>query len=153
MTILVFNHDQFGYKAGYYHYSKHLLALGHKVVFLCRDKGLPRLQIPGVDVHYITEQGSIRWRIEFIRKIKKLKLQYRFDVALCPHFKGCSLLRFVLRKIPTVVDVRSGYVLKNRIKRRIYDALLLLEVKCFKSIIVLGHPLAKRLGIRKYHNV
>ena len=153
MTILILNHDQFGYKAGYYHYSKHLTAMGHKVVFLCRDKGLPRMQMPEVDVYYAEARGGVKWRLEFIRKIRELKCLYRFDVALCPHFKGCSLIRLALGSIPTVADVRSGYVIGNKIKRKVYDALLKIEVRCFNSIMVLGDPLAKKLGLKNYGNV
>ncbi len=148
MNILMINQDQFGYKAGYYHYCKHLEKQGHKITYLCNDHGLPQMHIDGVRVIYVKESSSVKWRKIFLSKIKELKAQEKIDVALCSYFRGCSILKIVSKELPIVIDIRSGDLSKNEIKRKLYNRIIKFEASLFNYIMILSESLAKLLKLK-----
>lgn len=148
MNILMINQDQFGYKAGYYHYCKHLVKQGHKITYLCNDHGLPKMHIDGIRVIYVKEPSSVKWRKVFLSKIKELKAQEKIDVALCSYFRGCSILKFVSNGLPIVIDVRSGDLSKNEVKRKLYNRIIKFEASLFSHIMILSESLAKLLKLK-----
>lgn len=142
------NQDQFGYKAGYYHYCKHLAKQGHKIMYLCNDHHLPKMQLDGVEVIYVNEPSSIKWRKIFLSKIKELKKENKIDVVLCSYFRGCSILKMVTRGLPIIIDVRSGDVDKNESKRKVYNRIIKIEASLFNRIMILSESLAKLLNLK-----
>lgn len=149
MNILMINQDQFGYKAGYYHYCKHLTAQGHKVVVVCRDQKLNRLELPGVEVFYVYEQDSIKWRFKCADQIRQLVGLGCYDVALCSYFRGCFLLRKSFGHVPVIIDIRSGDLSKNKITRWIFNRFIVLESSMFSRRMILAQSLAEMLGLKK----
>ncbi len=149
MNILMINQDQFGYKAGYYHYCKHLVKQGHKITYLCNDHGLPKMNIDGIRVIYVKEPSSIKWRKIFLSKIKELKAQETIDVALCSYFRGCSILKTISKGLPIVIDVRSGDLSKNVVKRKLYNRIIKFEASLFSHIMILSGSLAKLLKLKE----
>ena len=143
------NQDQFGYKAGYYHYCKHLVKQGHKITYLCNDHGLPKMNIDGIRVIYVKESSSIKWRKIFLSKIKELKAEETIDIALCSYFRGCSILKTISKGLPIVIDVRSGDLSKNEIKRKLYNRIIKFEASLFSHIMILSGSLAKLLKLKE----
>lgn len=148
MNILMINQDQFGYKAGYYHYCKHLTAQGHSIVYLCNDHHLPKMSLDGVEVIYVDEPSSVKWRMVFLSRIKSLKKTRNIDVVLCSYFRGCSILKLVASGLPVVVDVRSGDLAKNSVKRNFYNEIIRIETALFDRIMTLSTSLARLLRFK-----
>lgn len=149
MNILMVNQDQFGYKAGYYHYCKHLVKQGHQITYLCNDHNLPKMNHDGVDVIYVNEPSSVKWRKIFLSKIIELKKSKKIDVMLCSYFRGCSILKMVSRGLPIIIDVRSGDVDKNDSKRKLYNRIIKIEASLFNRIMILSESLAKLLKLKE----
>lgn len=149
MNILMINQHQFGYKAGYYHYCKHLVSHGHKIVYLCGDHRLPKMTLNGVDVIYVEELGSVKWRKSFLKKIKEIKSRTKIDVALCSYFRGCGILKLVSKGLPIIIDIRSGDLTTSEFKRNIYNRILRFETSLFDRIMILSESLAQLLKLKK----
>lgn len=148
MNILMINQHQFGYKAGYYHYCKHLVKQGHRIIYLCGDRGLPKMHIDGVDVVYVKETSSIKWRKEFISQIKKLKRTEKIDVALCSYFRWSMILKLVSKNLPIIIDIRSGDLTESNFKRMFYNRLIKFETSLFNRTMILSESLAKLLKLK-----
>lgn len=148
MRILMINQDQFGYKAGYYHYCKHLVAMGHSIVFLCHDHHLKRIEMGGVETIYVDEPNSVKWRLKFIPVIKKLLREQEIDVALCSYFRGCSILKPLFRKVPLIADIRSGDLAENKHKRKLLNRIMKWEALRFNGISTVSESLAEVLGLK-----
>lgn len=143
------NNDQFGYKAGYYHYCLHLSNLGHHIIYLCNDHHHKRVSIPNVDVIYINEPNSIKWRIQFCKELKQIISYNNIDIALCSYFRGCSILKFFLRKVPTIMDIRSGDLASNNVLRYILNKIIKFEALWFNHIMILSESLAQLLNLKR----
>lgn len=143
------NQDQFGYKAGYYHYCKHLVKRGHQITYLCNDHNLPKMSLEGVDVKYVNESSSVKWRKVFLLKIKELKTLKKIDVVLCSYFRGCSILKMVSRSLPIIIDIRSGDLDKSKLKRKLYNHIIKFEASLFSRIMILSESLAKLLKLKE----
>ena len=149
MTILMINQDQFGYKAGYYHYCKHLSKQGCKVIYLCNDHNLPRMSIDGVEVIYINGSSSVKWRTEFLSQIKQLRISRQIDVVLCSYFRGCSMLKTVTAGLPVIIDIRSGDLAQSEFKRKLYNRIIKFEASLFSRVMILSESLAKELMLKE----
>ncbi len=149
MNILMVNQGQFGYMAGYYHYCKHLTAQGHKITYLCNDYNLKKVFLNGVDVIYIDLESSLKWRIAFKHKLRELISNKCFDIVLCAYFKGCSILKSSFGNVPVIIDIRSGDVAKNKIKRYFFNKLIKFETSLFSRRMILSQSLADKLKLNK----
>lgn len=149
MNILMVNQDQFGYKAGYYHYCKHLVKQGHHITYLCNDHNHPKMKIEGVDVIYVKEPSSIKWRKIFLAQIKELKKAKKFDIVLCSYFRGCSILKTVSNGLPVIIDIRSGDLNPNESKRKLYNRIIRFEASLFTHTMILSQSLAELLKLKK----
>lgn len=143
------NQGQFGYMAGYYHYCKHLTAQGHKITYLCNDYNLKKVSLDGVSVVYVNANSSLKWRIAFKRGLKQLVKHQNYDIALCAYFKGCSFLKCAFGNIPVIIDIRSGDVAKNKIKRGLFNELIKFETSLFSRRMILSQSLADKLKLNK----
>ena len=149
MNILMVNQDQFGYKAGYYHYCKHLVKQGHHITYLCNDHNHPKMKIEGVDVIYVKEPSSIKWRKIFLAQIKELKKAKKFDIVLCSYFRGCSILKTVSKGLPVIIDIRSGDLNPNESKRKLYNRIIRFEASLFTHTMILSQSLANLLNLKE----
>ena len=149
MNILMINQGQFGYNAGYYHYCKHLSAQGHHIVYLCNDYHLKKLELEGVTPIYVDEPNSIKWRLEFCKRLQTIMKENTFDVILCSYFKCCSMLTKYFGSTPSIMDIRSGDVDKNRIKRSFFNWLIKKEANKFSRTMILSESLSKKLKLKE----
>lgn len=149
MNILMINHDQFGHSTGYYHYCKHLLAKGHNILYLCKDEHMTKVECSGINVYYVDEHSGYRWRREFGHIVKTILQQNDIDIVLCSYYKGCSLLRYYIKNIPIILDVRTGSVNKSIVKRGFYNWLIRCESCFFSRIMILSESLAEKLELKR----
>ena len=148
MNILIIAQGQYGYNAGCYHYTKHLTSSGHNVVFLCNDYHLEKVEVPNVEVVYVDEPNSIKWRFKFSKLIKPILREYKIDVVLYEYYKCCFLNAHLFGKTPAIMDVRSGDVAKNELKRAFFNWLIKFESFFFSHTITLSESLAKKLKFK-----
>ena len=141
------NQGQFGYNAGYYHYCKHLSAQGHSIVYLCNDYHLKKMELERVTPIYVDEPNSVKWRLKFCKKLEQIMQENTFDVILCSYFKCCSMLTKYFGKTPSIMDIRSGDVAKNPIKRSFFNWLIKKEAKKFSRTMTLSESLSKKLKL------
>ena len=148
MNILMINQGQFGYNAGYYHYCKHLSAQGHNIVYLCNDYHLKKVELDRVTPIYVDEPNSVKWRLEFRKRLQSIMKEYTFDVILCSYFKCCSMLTKYFGDVPSIMDIRSGDVNKNAVKRSFFNWLIKKEASRFSRTMILSESLSKKLKLK-----
>ena len=148
MNILMINQGQFGYNAGYYHYCKHLSAQGHRIVYLCNDYHLKKMELDLVTPIYVDEPNSVKWRLEFCKRLEQIMQEYSFDVILCSYFKCCSMLTKYFGTTPSIMDIRSGDVNKNALKRSFFNWLIKKEANKFSRTMILSESLSKKLKLK-----
>ena len=149
MNILMINQGQFGYNAGYYHYCKHLSAQGHNIVYLCNDYHLKKVELERVTPIYVDEPNSVKWRLEFRKRLQTIMKEYTFDVILCSYFKCCSILTKYFGDVPSIMDIRSGDVNKNAVKRSFFNWLIKKEASRFSRTMILSESLSKKLKLKE----
>lgn len=149
MNILMINQGQFGYNAGYYHYCKHLSAQGHHIVYLCNDYHLKKMELERVTPIYIDEPNSVKWRLKFCKKLEQIMKEHSFDVILCSYFKCCSMLTKYFGNTPSIMDIRSGDVNKNLVKRSFFNWLIKKEAQKFSRTMTLSESLAEKLKLKE----
>lgn len=143
------NQGQFGYNAGYYHYCKHLSAQGHNIVYLCNDYHLKKMELERVTPIYVDEPNSVKWRLEFCKRLQTIMKEYTFDVILCSYFKCCSMLTKYFGNVPSIMDIRSGDVNKNAVKRSFFNWLIKKEASRFSRTMILSDSLSKKLKLKE----
>lgn len=148
MNILIIAQGQFGYNAGCYHYTKHLVGLGYKIIFLCNDYHLEKVEVPNVKVVYVDEPSAIKWRFKFSTLIKPILAEYKIDVVLYEYYKCCFLNAHLFRRIPVLIDIRTGDIAKNKIRRAFFNWLIKFESLFFSHTITLSESLAKKLKFK-----
>jgi glycosyltransferase involved in cell wall biosynthesis len=148
--ILFVNQSQYGYHIDYVQYCKYLKK-DFEITFICWDYNRKKIEESGIIVLYISRKGNIITRnFRFIRSILECLKQKKYDLTFINYFRGSSLIS-LLNKIqqPLHLDIRTGSVSKNTIKRNIYNSILRFESHFFKRISIISTGLRQMLGINK----
>ena len=123
MKLLIINPEQFGYKAGYFHYCKHL-SKSFKIDFICFDQGYKKLHLDNVTVHYVKNETSlIKWRFVFFKSVKRLDLK-SYNIILLYRFSFSFLIRLFGVPYNSILDIRTGQLSNNK-----YRCPLLLKIR------------------------
>lgn len=162
MRILYILPEQFGYFAGYYYYCKHLLEAGHHVTVLCLDSNLKKIDINHENFKIIYYSRNVKkddkltkkslsfscilWRLSFF--FNYIKLKKNNDIIIFKYYPGVSAMALLRRK-GVFLDIRTGTIACNKVRRIFYDLLLTIEDKFFKQRLILSTELAKQLKISK----
>ena len=147
MKIFFLNQLQFGYHIDTYYYCKYLKT-DFNIVYVCWDHGLPKIEMPGVQVAYVSRKGSVSVRTIRFLHTALCRIKDKQTIVFIKYFKGMSLtLRLLRPRNPMVLDIRTGSVKKNPRGRIFFDARLKFETRFFKHVTVISQSLAKKLGI------
>ena len=85
--VLFINPSQFGYSAGYHYYCKYLKD-EFDIDFLCIDKGLVKIDEPGVRIIYKNaENNKIKQLLSFILHAIRVTRQKDYDIIFCVYFR------------------------------------------------------------------
>ncbi len=146
-TLVIINSEQFGYNPATYYYCKYLRNR-YKVTYIGWDHGLKKINMPGVRIEYARRSGGLAIRVvRFLKKILVLTSSTN-SIIFIKHFKGIStIIRLARRHNPLVLDIRTGSIESNRLKRFIADCIIKFESKLFKNVTVISQSLASRLGL------
>ena len=118
------------------------------IVCICWDHGLPKIEIEGARVVYVSREGNI-----FIRSIRFLKVAFgeskeKKTIAFIKYFKGISLaIKLLVPFSYYILDIRSGATETRHITRFINDGLLKITTYFFENITVISEGLSKKLGL------
>lgn len=152
IKLLMLDQRQFGYHIGNYHHCKYLKD-EYSIVFLCWDEKLTKIEMDGVRVVYASREGNLVTRnLRFLRYAFE-ELSNRPIVVFIKYFPIISMvLRICKPSQCFILDIRSGSIERQPIKRIIYDSQLKFEAGFFKHITVISKSLSERLNIaRKAH--
>jgi glycosyltransferase involved in cell wall biosynthesis len=145
--LIIITQNQFGYHTDLYYYCKYLKDI-FGIVYICWDYGLPKIEMDGVRLVYVSRRGNILVRtMRFLRQTL-LQIKDRQAIVFTKYFKGVSLaLRLLRPNHLFVLDIRTGSVHKNSLVRRLHDTRLKFETRFFKHVTVISKSLAEKLGI------
>ncbi len=145
--LLIIDPTQFGYQNTTYYYCKSLKE-DYSIVYLCWEFKLPKIDMHGVRVVYVNRNGNFLIRGIRILRYAFWELSNRPVVVFIKYFKIISLVLKLCRPSQCfVLDIRSGSIAHQPIKRIISDAWLKLETRFFKHITVISKGLAQKLKI------
>ena len=142
--LLIVNRSQFGYHTDSY---VHALAWSSRAVvtYVCIDAGRARRDARNVNVIYVARsQNRVFRALNFFKEtINRLK---DCDVSIFYYFTGCSILKLFCRK-PVILDIRTGSVSPNRLKRKIENFILRCEALKFSKVAIISQGLRRSLGL------
>jgi hypothetical protein len=146
--LLIINVNQFGYSAGHYFYCKYLIDY-FDIEYICFDLGRKKINLENVKVKYVSfDRPKIIRHFNFIRTVVKRSQNFRPDVLFVVYFKLSFLLCLFCRANLKILDIRTGSLKKNIIRRYIDNKYLLFQSFFFPKVIVLSENLRKLLGIQ-----
>ena len=147
--ILIASNIQFGYLTDTLKYCEYL-GESYEIEVVCGDDKEERIIDKNIKVHYLTETKKFRKRAEFVKIIKEITANSKVDIIFVDYFYGCSIINFFFgKKYPCNVDIRTGAVSKDKIKRKIKNLILSFECNRFSNISIISKGLQKKLHISK----
>jgi glycosyltransferase involved in cell wall biosynthesis len=148
--LLIIYPKQFGYHLGTYYYCKWAQA-DFRITYHGFDSDQPRLAPQGVDVHYVSRRGNRVTRyLRFLQSCLR-ECGAGHDMIFLKYFPGCSLLRLLHPRQRFVLDIRTGSIAQNPLKRRCEDLLLRAESLAFPHTTVISASLARKLRLARAH--
>ncbi len=149
--LLILCQSQWGYHIDTYKYAIYSKN-DYDVTYLCWDYKEKRLKDEGIRVKYITRSGSLLLRnLRYLflaeKEIKKLSP----DICFIKYLQGCLIFKLLNWKKIFIFDIRTASVKKNKVRRIIYDNVMLFESKFFSNMTIISESLATKLKIKKYH--
>ncbi|HPD58071.1 MAG TPA: hypothetical protein PKW17_12575, partial [Smithellaceae bacterium] len=145
--LLFVNPNQFGYSAGYHYYCKYLK---HEfdIDFLCIDKGLVKFEEPDVRVIYQNaEKNKIKQLVNFILQAIRVSRQKEYDIIFSVYFRWVYLLGLFCRGKLKILDIRTGSLSDNKLRRFLYNRMNLFSCLFFDKITTLSLNLANLLKL------
>jgi len=144
--LLIINKAQFGYHTDYYKYCQYLRD-DFDITYFCFDAGLKRLEMPGVNVQYISSKGFrllrgtrfILWALFTVFGFK--------GIVFIHYFKNCQLLKHLLPWKKMILDIRSLSINKNEKIRIEYDNRLKKEIRYFDFVTIISEGLRKKIDL------
>jgi len=144
--IVMVSSDQFGHNPPTYYFCRYLKNR-YDIILICWDHEKNRIEMPGVQIHYISRNGGLLRIPRMIKAVLEASTSPRAFIHI-KYFKGmCSLIRLLRRKNPVLLDIRTCSIQPSRIKRIVEDAILRMECMLFPEITVISKSLADKLGI------
>lgn len=100
----------------------------------------------GIRVNYSSRKGNILQRnIRFIKQARTLIRRGSFDVVFVKYFRGCFLLPFLCsEKHFFHLDIDTGGISPNSIKRSMYNHILKFESRFYRKVSTISE------GLREY---
>lgn len=152
MRFLIINPSQFGYTAGYLYYSKYLIKKGHIVEYLCLDDFLPKVELNGIIVHYVSRHNNFEnERIAFLKAIWRFDFS-SYNAVLLTHRRFAFLYRLFGVPRSAILDIRTGDLSENLIKRTLWNKMIKLDTLFFRHSTILSESLRDLLKINVRKN-
>jgi glycosyltransferase involved in cell wall biosynthesis len=150
-TIILVSPDQYGYFTIYYNYAKYL-GKESDVTYICFDQGETKFE-PSENVRVVYVPLSDKKTFNILRYYREIIRTYysRLPAKLIlKYYFFSSFLNLFIPRKSLILDIRTGYISKTKIKTFIYNLIIRSEALAFKRVIVLSESLRKRLKLRIY---
>jgi glycosyltransferase involved in cell wall biosynthesis len=104
--------------------------------------------LPGVKVKDDSCKSGLSGRRKVLRLIREEVMAGNYDVVFTAYIPGLSLLSgfFEQQNVRVIVDIRSGFLVKNGYKRFLLNRILRYECRKLRHITINSRMLAKYLG-------
>lgn len=149
-NLLIISQKQFGYHTDYLQYGI-FLKKEWSITFICWDYNWEKINEENIEVIYLSREGNIIKRnLIFINNIIKIIKSRSFAFLMICYFRGCSVIPiFFNKKVCIHLDIRTGSVDENFLKREFSNQILKFESRFFKSISIISQGLLDLLKINK----
>lgn len=145
--LLLINRTQFGYHIDSYKYCQYLKN-NFEITYICFDTGKEKIHEETVTVIYVPYQKSfIKKGINFIKLCRDIIEKEKYDIIFIVHFLMASLIKLGFEKNDFILDIRTGSVNQNKLKRIIEDNILRIETCFFKKVTIISESLSNKLNI------
>jgi len=145
-NILFFIPDQFGYSAGYHYYCKYLVEHGYKVTVICLDTGREKIKVHNnISIHYIVYNNKLLYRYRMLKCLRQKSNGH--EIIILKYMIGISMCLLLLNRRKVILDIRTGSINKNKVKRYIENSILKIESRVFKNKMTISKMLAKKLKL------
>jgi len=145
--ILFVTLPQFGYDTDTYNISR-ILSDEYYIYFLCYDRDLKKIPDNRIKVAYIENyRRGVISKIKLVKKTIDTIAKNDIDAVFVLYFPLCSILNLFIRKRKMIVNIRTGSVAPNKIKRNIMNKLITFESKRFPAISVISESLMDMLKL------
>lgn len=147
--LLIINKSQFGYHTDSLKYCEYLKD-DFDVTYICFDAKKEKVVIPGVNVKYISGEGSFLQKgLSFIKACKSEIKKNNYSTVFCVYFQGISTLVTKKNKSKLILDIRTGYVGSKSLKKWIYNTGIRFESQFFEHITIISESLSKLLKLKE----
>jgi hypothetical protein len=151
-VLFLITPDQFGYHTDDY-YRAYYAKRDYEVHMICYDHGKEKIELAEINVTYVPyENRRIKNEVNMHRTIKRYIRDKGIKIIYTRFFISCAFLRIfnLRRKTKWILDIRTGAVSENIIKRRIYNSIIRLSSRFYRNVTIISESLAKELKIKKY---
>lgn len=149
-SLLIINKTQFGYHIDTLKYCENLKE-EFDVTYLCFDTHKEKVHVPGVKVIYIPWKGNVLKKgYTFIKSCKAELARTNYNLIFCVYFQGVSTLINKHNRPKMILDIRTGYVGEQPMKKWLFNAGITLESRFFDRISIISESLAKLLRIKRF---
>lgn len=148
--LIIASTGQYGYLTDTYKYCLKLKDK-YEIIYICFDNELERIETNNVTVIYLKKKNSLLMNLIYINMVI-VKENYKRKPKLI--FSIYNPLNFISRILTIntrmILDIRTGDVNKNEVKRKKANDRIKFNSLFFKEITIISEDLAKLLGIKRY---
>ena len=150
-TIILASPNQYGYFTIYYNYAKYL-GKEFNVIYICFDQGEIKFkESEEIKVVYVELAGNKILRIlKYYQAIVRVFHLNLSSTLILKYYFFSSLLNLFIPRKSLILDIRTGYISKTKVKTLFYNLIIRIEALTFKRVIVLSESLRKKLKLRIY---
>jgi hypothetical protein len=146
-NILIIHPGPLGQHSGTLFYCK-FLKNSYNVNYVGIDEGFGFTTFDNIEsIHLRPIKNSFLRKFKYFNLAIKILKKKKYRFILINYFPFCSL--FLIFNKSAVVEVRTSYIFKSKIKRSLYNFILKNEVKLFNNITTLTQSLSDFLNLPK----
>jgi len=145
--MLVAGRDQFGYLTDSFQHVLHLRD-SFAITYLGWSSGLPDIELERVEVkHFSGKRNSFSRYVAFIFRLLSEIRSGNFDLVYLSYFAGAGVVPLLAPRTTCALDIRSGYVRRSNVLRRVFNTLILLDSMMFRHVTIITDSLRRVLHI------
>lgn len=149
--LIIINKAQFGYHTDTLKYCEYLNK-EYSIQYICFDANKPKVTVEGCNIFYIKHKGTKLYKFfTFLYYTAKQAYKHREAYIFINYFPGCVLYKILLPKKRLILDIRTGSISKQPVKRKTQNLILKFHAKNFHHVTIISENLAKYLRLKKYH--
>lgn len=149
--LIISTKEQFGYLTDTFKYCEYLNSK-YDITYVCLDDKLKKMEIDNINVIYVKKTKKL-WlnliKLNYYTILNTYKINA--DILFLVYNPLIFITRLLTYGKRSILDIRTGNVDNNKIKRKKANRRILINSKIFKEITVISEGLANLLNIKKYN--